>query len=63
MRNFDVSKVIGLDELFVKILKEIVDLIVFLFIELFNKLLRLGCLLEDWKIVNIVFLFKKNNKE
>ena len=31
--------------------------------ELFNKSLRLGCLPKDWKLANIVPVFKKDNKE
>ena len=31
--------------------------------ELFNLSLRLGCLLEDWKLANIFPVFKKDNKE
>ena len=31
--------------------------------ELFNKSLRLDCLPEDWKLANIVPVFKKDNKE
>ena len=31
--------------------------------ELFNLSLRLGCLPEDWKLANILPVFKKDNKE
>ena len=30
---------------------------------MFNKSLKLGCLPEDWKLANIVLVFKKDNKE
>ena len=46
-----------------KNLRETTDLIAPSLTELFNKSLRLGCLPEDWKLANIVLVFKKYNKE
>ena len=44
-------------------MRETTDLIAPSLTELFNKSLRLGCLPEDWKLANIVLVFKKYNKE
>ena len=46
-----------------KNLRETTDLIAPSLTELFNKSLRMGCLPEDWKLANIVLVFKKYNKE
>ena len=61
--NLDASKATGPDELPAKILKGTAEVIAPSLTELFNKLLRLGCLPEDWKLANIVPVFKKDNKE
>ena len=61
--NLDASKATGPDELPAKILKETAEVIAPSLTELFNKSLRLGCLPEDWKLANIVPVFKKDNKE
>ena len=61
--NLEASKATGPDELPAKILKETAEVIAPLLTELFNKSLRLGCLPEDWKLANIVPVFKKDNKE
>ena len=44
-------------------MRETTDLIAPSLTELFNKSLSLGCLPEDWKLANIVLVFKKYNKE
>ena len=44
-------------------MRETTDLITPSLTELFNKSLRLGCLPEDFKLANIVLVFKKYNKE
>ena len=44
-------------------MEETADVIAPSLTEFFNKSLRLGCLLEDWKLANIVLVFKKDNKE
>ena len=61
--NLDASKASGPDELPAKILKETAEVIAPSLTQLFNKSLRLGCLPEDWKLANIVPVFKKDNKE
>ena len=61
--NLDASKATGPDELPAKILKETAEVIAPSLTELFNKSLRLGCLPEDWKLANIVPVFKKDNKD
>ena len=61
--NLDVSKATGPDELPAKIFKETAEVIAPSLTELFNKSLRLGCLPVDWKLANIVPVFKKDNKE
>ena len=53
----------GPDYLPAKILRETTDVIAPSLTELFNKSLRLGCLPEDWKLANIVLVFKKYSKE
>ena len=63
LRNLDASKATGQDEIPAKILEETADVIAPSLTELFNKSLRLGCLPEDWKLANIVLVFKKDNKE
>ena len=63
LRNLDTSKATGPDELPARILKETADVIAPSLTELFNKSLWLGYLPEDWKLANIVPVFKKDNKE
>ena len=57
--NLDASRATGPDELPAKILKETADVIAPSLTKLFNKSLRLDCLLEDWKLANIFPVIKK----
>ena len=63
MPNLYASKATRPDELPVKILKETADVIAASLTELFNTSHRLGCLPEDWKLANILPVFKKDDKE
>lgn len=63
LANLDTSKATGPDEIPARILKETAHEIAPSLCELFNKSLRLGSLPTDWKLANVVPVFKKNNKE
>ena len=63
LANLDASKATGSDEISARILKETVYEITPFLCELFSKSLRLGSLPMDWKLANVVPVFKKDNKE
>ena len=63
LANLDASKATGPDEILARILKETVYEITPSLCELFSKSLRLGSLPMDWKLANVVPVFKKDNKE
>ena len=63
LANLDASKATGPDEISARILKETVYKITPSLCELFSKSLRLGSLPMDWKLANVVPVFKKDNKE
>lgn len=49
----------GLDLIYLRVLKQFVRVVVLIFIVIFNKLLYFVEVLEDWKKVNVVLIFKK----
>ena len=59
----DVNKASGPDEIPAKTFRETAHEIAPSLCDLFNKLLRLGSLLAEWKLPNIVPVYKKENKE
>ena len=63
LANLDASKATGPDEIPARILKETAYEIAPSLCELFNKSLRLGSLPMDWKLANVVPVFKKDDKE
>ena len=63
LANLDASKATVPDEISARILKETVYKITPSLCELFSKSLRLGSLPMDWKLANVVPVFKKDNKE
>ena len=63
LANLNASKATGPDKIPASILKETVYEIATSLCELFNKSLRLGSLPMDWKLANVVPVFKKDNKE
>ena len=63
LTTLDASKATGPSEIPARILKETGYEIAPSLCELFNKSLRLGSLPMDWKLANVVPVFKKDNKE
>ena len=63
LANLDASKATGPDEIPARILKETAHEIAPSLCELFNKSLRLGSVPTDWKLANVVPVFKKDSKE
>ena len=63
LSSLDVNKASGPDEIPARTLKETVREIDPSLCDLFNKLLRLGSLQTEWKLANIVPVYKKENKE
>ena len=61
--NLYTIKATGPDEVPARILKETAHEIAPSLCELFNKSLRLGVFPADWKLANVVPVFKKGNKE
>lgn len=63
LTNLDTNKATGPDEIPTRIRKETAQEIAPSLCDLFNKSLRLGILPSDWKLANVVPVFKKENKE
>ena len=63
LSSLDENKTSGPDEIPATTLKETAHEIAPSFCDLFNKLLRLGSLPTEWKLPNIVPVYKKENKE
>lgn len=63
LKQLDVNKATGSDGISVRLLKETADQIVPSLTMLFNKSLRLGAFPGDWKLANIVPIFKKGKRE
>ena len=63
LKQLDINKATGSDEIPVRLLKETADQIAPSLTMLFNKSLRLGIFPEDWKLANIVPIFKKGKRD
>jgi len=63
LSSLDVNKSSGPDEIPARILRETTHKIAPSLCDLFNKSLRLVSLLTEWKLANIVLVYKKDNKE
>ena len=63
LRNLNPNKATGPDGITTRILKETAEEIASLLSKLFNKPLRLGLLPNDWKLANIVPVYKKDGKK
>ena len=63
LANLDASKATGPDEIPARILKETAHEIASSLCELFNKSLRLGPVPTDWKLANVIPVFKKDSKK
>ena len=62
LSTLDTNKATGSDEIPAKLLKETSSVITPL-CKLFNKSLQLGKVPRDWKLANVVPVYKKGNKE
>ena len=63
LRNLDPNKATGPDGIPARILKATADVIAPSLTKLYNKSSRLGILPDEWKLANIVPVFKKDSKE
>ena len=63
LKQLDINKATGSDWIPVRLLKETADQIAPSLILLFNKSLRLGIFPWDWKLANIVPIFKKGKRD
>ena len=63
LSSLDMNKTSGPDQIPARTLKERAHEIAPSFCDLFNKLLSLGSLPTEWKLTNIVPVYKKENKE
>ena len=63
LSSLDVNNASGPDEIPARILKETAHKIAPSLCDLFNKSLSLGSLPTEWKLANIVPVYKKDNKE
>lgn len=61
--NLDINKVIGVDGIFVRILRDCVEELFYLLVLLFNLLFRCGRVFFLWKRVNVIFVFKLDVKD
>lgn len=52
-------KVIGIDNIFGKILKVVVLVIFLFFMYIINYVIILCCFLDDWKVVRVLLFYKK----
>ena len=63
LKILDINKATGPDEIPAKLLKETASIIAPSLCKLFNKSLRLGTVPEEWKLANVVPVFKKGSKD
>ena len=63
LRNLDTNKAAGPDEIPARILKKTAEKIAASLAEFCNKSLLLETLPEEWKLANVVPVYKKENKE
>ena len=63
IKQLDINKATGSDEIPMRLLKETANQIAPSLTMLFNKSLRLGIFPEEWKLANIVPIFKKGKRD
>ena len=63
IKQLDIYKATGSDEIPMRLLKETANQIAPSLTMLFNKSLRLGIFPEEWKLANIVPIFKKGKRD
>ena len=63
LANLDTTKAIGPDEISARLLKETAPVISTSLCSLYNKSLNQGVFPQEWKIANIVPVYKKGDKE
>lgn len=63
LQHLDQNKATGPDQLPARILKGTAEVIAPSLTDLFNKALRLGAIPEDWKLANVVPVYKKDQKD
>ncbi|CAB3982691.1 Hypothetical predicted protein [Paramuricea clavata] len=63
LKTLDISKATGPDGIPAKLLKETASVIAPSLCKLFNKSLRTGEMPRDWKLANMVPIYKKNERE
>ena len=62
LKSLDINKATGPDGIPAKLLKETASIIAPSLCKLFNKSLHLGAVPEEWKLANVVPVFKKGDK-
>ena len=62
LKSLDINEATGPDGIPAKLLKEIASIIAPSLCKLFNKSLHLGAVPEEWKLANVVPVFKKEDK-
>lgn len=60
--EFEINKLYGFDNIFLRILKVCVKEFVFFFVKLFNIFLSFGNLFSEWKVVNVVSIYKLGDR-
>ena len=63
LKTLDINKATGPDEIPARLLKVSASIIAPSLCKLFNKSLRLGTVPEEWKLANVVPVFKKGEKD
>ena len=63
IKGLDANKATGPDDIPVRLLKEMVDVIAPSLCNLFNNSIRLGKFPTDWKTANVCPIYKKDNKQ
>ena len=63
LTSLDTNKATGSDEIPARLLKETASIIVPSICKLFNKSLEQGTVPQDWKLANVVPVYKKGDKE
>ncbi|CAB3979054.1 Hypothetical predicted protein [Paramuricea clavata] len=63
LNSLDTNKATGSDEIPARLLKETASIITPSICKLFNKSLQQGTVPQDWKLANVVPVYKKGDKE